>query len=175
MNNDKYHHHRLGFWLPRGRKVTISWQWKLILDTRNGNPVALDPTLCELQQLLDGNAILKPLSENMLTEIPDFPSYDKNLQYDNELHYFQDMFQVFNVLLTEGPAWKVGLIGCPFNAVLDWPMATASGYMFFLYPQDNLCLKKNARYVEVPPIPRSSQGTKPPVWMARQRRSLLVG
>ena len=31
----------------------------------------------------------------------------------------------------------VGLIGFPFNAVLAWPMATQSGYAFFLKPEVN--------------------------------------
>lgn len=33
--------------------------------------------------------------------------------------------------------YTVGLIGFPFNAVLAWPMATQSGYAFFLKPEVN--------------------------------------
>ena len=116
---------------------------------RSRDPQAqpLDPTLQKLQELVDGNVILKPLSEDMFTEVPDIYPYNKDPEGNQELRSFEDMLNAFNILLTGGPEWnveanKVGLIGCPFNAVLDWPMATASGYMFFLYPQVNHCLKK---------------------------------
>ena len=116
---------------------------------RSRDPQAqpLDPTLQKLQELVDGNVMLKPLSEDMFTEVPDIYPYNKDPEGNQELRSFEDMLNAFNILLTGGPEWnveanKVGLIGCPFNAVLDWPMATASGYMFFLYPQVNHCLKK---------------------------------
>ncbi|KAI5916996.1 phosphatidylserine decarboxylase-domain-containing protein [Camillea tinctor] len=40
------------------------------------------------------------------------------------------------------PEWNanaevIGLIGFPFNAILDWPIATQSGYAFFLKPEVN--------------------------------------
>jgi len=36
----------------------------------------------------------------------------------------------------------VGMVGVPINAVLDWPMGTASGHAFFLDPDVNRMLKK---------------------------------
>ena len=106
----------------------------------------LHPTLVALQALVDNSKILKPLSDDMFTEVPDVAPYNEDPEGNRELRSFEEMLQAFNVLLTEGPQWndianKVGLIGCPFNAILDWPMATASGYMFFLYPDVNLRLK----------------------------------
>ena len=115
---------------------------------RAGDPrdQPLDPTLLKLQDLVNQDPILKPLSDNMFTEVPDIDPYKQDPQCYQELRSFDEMLQAFNSLLTSGPQWndianKVGLIGCPFNAVLDWPMATASGYMFFLYPQINDCLQ----------------------------------
>ena len=113
---------------------------------RTGEPQPLDPTLKALKNLVDHHPVLKPLSEDMFTEVPDIDPYNKDPEKNRELRSFKEMLHAFNALLTQGPQWndvanKIGLIGCPFNAVLDWPMATASGYMFFLYPEVNACLK----------------------------------
>jgi len=146
LDDDRYHNHRLGYWLPKDRKIIVAWVKQLMGRVRDGPITQLDPTLVALQDLVSNDAILQPLSENMFTEVPNMAPYNEDPEGNRELGSFEEMLNAFNVLLTQGPAWndianKVGLIGCPFNAVLDWPMATASGYMFFLYPSVNACLK----------------------------------
>lgn len=146
LDNDRYHNHRLGYWLPKDRKVIVAWVKQLMSRVRNSPKAPLDPTLVALQELVSNDAILQPLSENMFTEVPNIPPYNEDPEGNQELRSFEEMLNAFNTLLTQGPAWndianKVGLIGCPFNAILDWPMATASGYMFFLYPSVNERLK----------------------------------
>ncbi|KAE8423099.1 Phophatidylserine decarboxylase-domain-containing protein [Aspergillus pseudocaelatus] len=42
--------------------------------------------------------------------------------------------------------YHVGLIGFPFNAVLDWPLATPSGYPFFLNKTVNVHIKNILEY-----------------------------
>jgi phosphatidylserine decarboxylase len=146
LDEDRYHNHRLGFWLPKDRKIIVEWAKQLMKRVRAGGPQLLDPTLQALKDLVDKDPILKPLSEDMFTEVPDIIPYVNDPEGNRELRSFEDMLNAFNALLRQGPQWndianKIGLIGCPFNAILDWPMATASGYMFFLYPQVNTCLK----------------------------------
>ena len=148
LDEDRYHQHRLGFWLPKDRTIIVEWVKQLMKRVRAGDPRAqpLDPTLQQLQDLVNQDSILKPLSDDMFTEVPDIDPYKQDPEGNQQLRSFDEMLNAFNFLLTQGPHWndianKVGLIGCPFNAVLDWPMATASGYMFFLYPQVNDCLK----------------------------------
>lgn len=107
------------------------------MDRIRANPrnSPLDPTLVALQDLVDGDLILKPLSDNMFTEVPDVAPYNEDPTHNQELRSFEEMLEAFNVLLTMGPQWndianKVGLIGCPFNAILDWPMASMfSGHL----------------------------------------------
>lgn len=146
LDKDKYHNHRLGFWLPQDRKIIVAWLKQLMERVRDDPPGDLDPTLIALQDLVDNDVILKPLSDDMFTEVPDIGIYKCDPEGNRQVRSFQEMLNAFNGLLTQGPQWndianKVGLIGCPFNAVLDWPMATASGYMFFLYPKVNECLQ----------------------------------
>ena len=160
LDHDRYHEHRLGFWLPKDRRIIVAWVKQLMKRVRAGDPRAqLDPTLLKLQDLVNNDPILKPLSDDMFTEVPDIDPYKQDPEGNQELRSFEEMLNAFNILLTQGPQWndianKVGLIGCPFNAVLDWPMATASGYMFFLYPQVNNCLQEMLiqweKYLESP-------------------------
>lgn len=146
LDKDRYHNHRLGFWLPKDRTIIAAWVKQLMTRVRAAPSQPLDPTLQALQDLVDKDVILKPLSEDMFTEVPSIGIYVNDPEGNRQLRSFKEMLDAFNALLTQGPQWndianKVGLIGCPFNAVLDWPMATASGYMFFLYPQVNECLR----------------------------------
>ena len=148
LDEDRYHNHRLGFWLPRDREIIVAWVKQLMQRVlARDPPLTLDPTLEALRNTVKSSHILRPLSDDMFSEVPDIHPYKQDPEGNRELKSFDEMLQAFNALLTQGPQWndvanKVGLIGCPFNAVLDWPMATASGYMFFLYPEANDCLKE---------------------------------
>ena len=52
------------------------------------------------------------------------------------------MLELFNYLLTTAPAFnESGMVGVPFNAILDWPMGTKSGNAAFLNPQVNAMFK----------------------------------
>jgi phosphatidylserine decarboxylase len=57
------------------------------------------------------------------------------------------MLAVFNYLLTTAPTWgdksaRMGLVGLPINAVLDWPMGTPSGFALFLDNKVNAMMKR---------------------------------
>ncbi|KAG2420147.1 hypothetical protein HFD88_004947 [Aspergillus terreus] len=84
----------------------------------------------------------------MLNEIPQTPAYDfdPSGRYSRMTDY-NDMAQCINTILYKAPRWdhneyKVGLIGVPFNALFNWPMATESGYQFFKNRKVNDCLEK---------------------------------
>lgn len=57
------------------------------------------------------------------------------------------MLKLLNHILTTAPHWSdksesVGMVGTPFNAILDWPMGTPSGYIAFIDPEVNAMWKK---------------------------------
>jgi phosphatidylserine decarboxylase len=74
----------------------------------------------------------------MFTEIP--PAYMKDPTGKPQVRDFNTMLGLVDMILKEAPQWfdvtdpptAMGLIGFPINAILDWPMGTLSGYMFFL-------------------------------------------
>ena len=109
---------------------------------------SLDSTLVEFKKVVEGDPVLKSLAASMFIDLPDLPQYKKDpIGLKPQVTNFNDMLVAFNEILQSAPVWsdeadKVGLIGFPINAVIDWPMGTAAGYTFFLYyPQVNECLR----------------------------------
>ena len=56
---------------------------------------------------------------------------------------YRHMLRLVNGILTRAPEFnKTGMVGVPINAILDWSMATTSGYAAFLNARVNLKLKQ---------------------------------
>ena len=60
LDQDRYHNHRLGFWLPKDRKVIVEWTRQLMKRVRDSDPQPLDPTLQALKDLVNNDNILQP-------------------------------------------------------------------------------------------------------------------
>ncbi|KAI9041812.1 phosphatidylserine decarboxylase family protein [Aspergillus affinis] len=111
-------------------------------------PSSLDPSVQEFLNLLNKNQDLGALANKMLSEVPPTPTYD----FDPTGKFcritdYNHMVQCLNDIIHKAPPWdhdayKVGLIGVPFNALFNWPLATESGYKFFKDDRVNTCLKK---------------------------------
>src|SRR5208283_84193 len=62
---------------------------------------------------------------------------------DIKLKNYHQMLVVLNHVLTSAPEFNTtGMVGCPINAVLDFPMITRAGLAAFLSPKVNAMLKK---------------------------------
>ncbi|OCK93171.1 uncharacterized protein K441DRAFT_148548 [Cenococcum geophilum 1.58] len=183
INDDMFHQHRLGYWLPKDRRIIVAWTKQLMERIRQApkDPPQLDPLLVQFQEFIEGHAVLGPLSNDMFTEVPNVAPYNEDPEGNQEVRSFGQMILAFNALLRIGPSWndianQIGLIGCPFNAVLDWPMATASGYMFFLWPEVNQYLQKIlAEWEGFLKSPASSSVLLPPQgWFGTHGMTALV-
>lgn len=106
LDDDRLHHHRVGFWLPRDRKVIIEWTKQLMKRIKKSPPQQLDPTLQALRDFVTKDTILQPLSEDMFNEVPNVPPYNEDPEHYQELRSFDQMLNAFNVLLTMGPEWN---------------------------------------------------------------------
>jgi phosphatidylserine decarboxylase len=106
-----------------------------------------DVVIQQFGQLINGDPQLKELAEGMLQEIPPTPTYDHDPSGQwGRIKDINHMLQCLNAVLYRAPHWnddahKAGLIGVPFNAILNWPMATDSGNKFFKIDKVNRCLK----------------------------------
>jgi phosphatidylserine decarboxylase len=133
----------IGHWLPKDRADIKKWLATKLEQLDKNGPVTLDPSIIALQNLVATHPPLTRLSQAMFTEIP--PAYVNDPTGKPQVRDFTTMLRLVNMILKEGPQWfdvtdpptAMGLIGFPINAILDWPMGTLAGYLFFLDPQVN--------------------------------------
>ena len=118
-----------------------------IIDHVDQNPKELHPVLKEFKDMIEGDTRIYLLFSSMFEQIPKKKPYSKSPTGLRQVRDYKHMLSVLNHLLTTAPSWndkshRVGLVGLPINAMLDWPMGTSSGFAAFLDPKVNAMLKK---------------------------------
>ncbi|KAF7715891.1 Uncharacterized protein PECH_005772 [Penicillium ucsense] len=143
---DTHHLHKVGGWMPPNHEDHRKWLGGVI-DHVDKHEQKLQPVLQEFQQLIETNTRIYMLITGMFKEIPHKKPYSSDPTGTPQIRDYKHFLQVLNHLLTTAPSWtdkahRVGLVGLPINAVLDWAMGTPSGYAAFLDPEINAMLKK---------------------------------
>ncbi|PIG84355.1 phosphatidylserine decarboxylase family protein [Aspergillus arachidicola] len=139
--------HKFGKWMPSTLDSHHEWLGGLIAHVDSKADHELHPVMKEFQHLIETNTRIYLLIEAMFTEVPRNRVYATDPTGCPQIRDYKHMIQVLNHLLTTAPSWsdfthRVGLVGLPINAVLDWPMGTPSGYAAFLDPEINAMIKK---------------------------------
>ncbi|KAJ2998471.1 hypothetical protein NUW58_g308 [Xylaria curta] len=145
---------RAGGWLPPDPKILIGWVRKLVAEVDEKRRLSgllgsedLAPSIQAFDAVVQSSAKLRMLAAAMLDEVPNKEPYLTDPIGNKQIRDYNCLLNAFQcIVTTKAPEWSmheynVGLIGFPFNAVLDWPMATPSGYAFFLEQQVNEKLK----------------------------------
>ncbi|KAI9820581.1 MAG: hypothetical protein M1827_004950 [Pycnora praestabilis] len=143
---DEHQRSRTGKWLPQDHRVHHEWLAGTIKQV-DENPKELHPVLEQFRDLVEGDTRLYLLFTSMFQQIPKKKPYTKDPGGLRQMRDFEHMLQLLNHLLTNAPSWndkshRVGLVGLPINAMLDWPMGTHSGFALFLDPKVNGMIKK---------------------------------
>ncbi|KAL7942613.1 phosphatidylserine decarboxylase family protein [Trichoderma barbatum] len=139
---------RIGGWLPENNNVVVDWLRGLLEEIEEdkkklNGPLKLSKEVQDLKDLVESSPELRMLAQAMLDEVPNKPPYNDDPVGNKQIKSLDDLYCCFQKVMTsKAPIWRkldydVGLVGFPFNAVLDWPMATPSGYAFFLKPDIN--------------------------------------
>ncbi|KAG2419759.1 hypothetical protein HFD88_004555 [Aspergillus terreus] len=139
--------HRVGKWMPSSSDAHHKWLGGVIAHVDSKTSHDLHPVLKEFQALIESNTRVYMLISAMFAEIPRNRPYSTDPTGCPQMRDYQHMLRVLNYLLTTAPSWndfshRVGLVGLPINAVLDWPMGTPSGYAAFLDADVNAMIKK---------------------------------
>ncbi|KAH7402574.1 Phophatidylserine decarboxylase-domain-containing protein [Pyrenochaeta sp. MPI-SDFR-AT-0127] len=149
-NTEKVPHehrvHRPGNWLPSDHRVHKKWLANIIEKVEE-NPNDLHPVLREFKDLIEKKTRIYLLVNSMFEESPAKKPYSNDPAGHRQVRDYYHMLNLFNHLLTTAPErsdheYSVGIVGTPFNAILDWPMGTPSGFAFFLDPEVNIMLKR---------------------------------
>ncbi|KAJ5389130.1 uncharacterized protein N7496_000198 [Penicillium cataractarum] len=146
LKKDAHHLHKVGHWMPADHVAQREWLGGVI-DKVDNSDKSLHPVLQEFKELIESNTRVYMLLTGMFREVPHKKPYSKDPTGTAQIRDYDHFLQVLNHLLTSAPSWtdkahRVGLVGLPINAVLDWAMGTPSGYAAFLDPEINAMLKK---------------------------------
>ena len=133
---------RVGQWLPSDQAVLEEWIEALIKEV-DAEAKPLHPVIEEFKELIEGDAAIYMLFNQMFTQVPHKSPYNKSPTGKPQVRDYHHMLQLLNAIMTKAPPFnKSGLVGFPINAIFDWSMGTTSGFAAFLNERVNRQLKK---------------------------------
>jgi len=145
---------RLGAWLPHDRRHLAHW----LRATRSAvkkHGGRFHPVVREFQELIEGDPVLRMYFVRMFEEQP-----RRRMQAvwgDIRVRDYREMLAVLNHVLTRAPEYNgTYMVGCPVNAILDYPMITPAGLAAFADERVNAMLRRYlAVWAEFLSSPRS--------------------
>jgi len=141
MNPSRHHTTaRLGRWLPADPKHLNDWLMKA-METAEQKKAPFHPVVEEFRVMIENDPEMYMYFTQMFEQQAPFaPPMGSG---DIKLKNYHQMLVVLNHVLTSAPEFNTtGMVGCPINAVLDFPMITRAGLAAFLSPKVNAMLKK---------------------------------
>ena len=134
--------YRVGEWLPLDQAFLDKWLHAMIQKTHAENR-ALHPVIADFQHLIECDADIFMLFNQMFEQVPRKPPYNKDPTGKPQVRSYRHMLQLLNTIMTHAPEFdRSGLVGCPINTIFDWSMGTAAGFAAFLNDRVNAQLKQ---------------------------------
>ncbi|MFM0630825.1 phosphatidylserine decarboxylase family protein [Paraburkholderia xenovorans] len=135
--NPRTERQRLGGWLPRNEEHLAQYRLGIAAKARGRGTVATRTSAVdELAALIHGDPVLRM---DMTRAIAQAQEERYVLGYST----IDELMSIVDYLMTYSPPFsETGLIHCPLNAILDWPMCMPSGYALFRDPALNARLKR---------------------------------
>lgn len=123
--------YKVGKWLPSDQKFFDDWMKSVIERCEKEEENHLYPPVHALKELIEGDRELFRLFQLMFDEVPE--KYKETPDKHPQVRDYHHMLKLINHIIHRPPEFNTtGLVGCPINAVLDWPMATKAGYVAFM-------------------------------------------
>jgi phosphatidylserine decarboxylase len=99
------------------------------------------PVILELQELIESDPVMLMYFTQMFDQQPSFAPPPET--GDIKIRNYHQMLRILDHVLSTAPDFgATGMVGCPVNAILDFPMITPAGLAAFLSPKLNHVLKK---------------------------------
>ncbi len=125
--------YRVGKWLPSDQTTLDNWLKELMKRTEQHDK-PFHPIIEEFEDLIETDPEIYMYFHLMFTQVP----YKKDPTGKPQVKNYHQMLRLFNQLMTEAPEFnESGLVGFPFNAILDWSMGTEAGFAAFLNEKVN--------------------------------------
>lgn len=126
-------------WMPRDRETLTNWMKKIMAKAEKDTGPLL-PVVENFKNFIETDAKAYMFFNQMFDEVPAEKS--RMLTGVPQVRDYQHMLRLFNVILTHAPSFdETGFVGFPFNAILDWSMATTGGWAGFIDEKVNAHLK----------------------------------
>jgi phosphatidylserine decarboxylase len=131
---------RHGGWLPSNPDQLDLWL-KNITEEAETKAAPFHPVIREFEQLIESDPILYMYFTQMFQEQPHRPPPAHS--GDIKLKNHHQMLVVLNHVLATAPTYDdTGMVGCPINAILDFPMITPAGLAAFAAPRVNAMFRE---------------------------------
>lgn len=132
---------RRGHWLPVSEEILIKFRTDLAEHVKSQGPnVQLVPPVQDLAQLINTNPILRMYFTQAINQA---------LAAGYKLGYttIDELMLLINGIMTYAPPFDTSeLVGCPLNALLDWPMCMPAGFPLFRMQDLNAKFKAVLNY-----------------------------
>ena len=129
----------IGKWMPSDTETLRTWMEKILAKAEK-NTAPLLPVIEDFKTFIETD----PKAYMFFTQMFDQVAHSKKKSPENlpQVRDYHHMLELMNVIMTHAPDFdETGLVGFPFNAILDWSMATKSGWAGFLNDKVNAHLK----------------------------------
>ena len=128
---------RLGHWLPANETAVAAFRKRIAAQVQDQQVVVpLLPVVQELAALVNEDPVLRM---GFTQAIDEALARGYQLGYTN----VDELMVLINHVMTYAPPFSNSdLVGCPLNALLDWPMCMPSGFALFRMPALNAQLKR---------------------------------
>ena len=131
---------RLGGWLPVDPRHLSKWLEANIAEAERRN-ASLHAVVREFRDMIENDPVMNMYFTLMFEQQP--RSAPKPCSGDVKLENYEQMLVVMNHVLTTSPTFDAtAMVGCPINAILDYPMITPAGLAAFADPRVNEMLRR---------------------------------
>jgi phosphatidylserine decarboxylase len=131
---------RLGGWLPVDPRHLSKWLEANIAEAERRN-ASLHAVVREFRDMIENDPVMNMYFTMLFEQQP--RSAPKPGSGDVKLENYEQMLVLMNHVLTTAPTFDTtAMVGCPINAILDYPMITPTGLAAFADPRVNEMLRR---------------------------------
>lgn len=120
----------VGKWMPSDQAALDAWKTKIVAKAAADTGPLL-PAVQSLKDFIESDAKAYMFFSQMFEDVP--ASRKSSPTGAPQVRDYEHMLRLFNTIMTHAPEFnESGLVGFPFNAILDWSMANIGGWAGFL-------------------------------------------
>ena len=132
--------YNVGKWMPSDQETLTQWLKKLMAKA-DADKGPLLPVVDDFRRYIKSDAKAYMFFTQMFDQVPE--SEKTSPVGLPQVRDYQHMLRLFNAIMTHAPEFnETGLVGFPFNAILNWSMDTTGGWAGFLSGHVNAHFKR---------------------------------